>query len=381
METHVSQTEKRSWIEVDLKQLVINLDVYKGQLPQNTEIMAVIKADAYGHGDARVAHALEQHGVRLFAVSNIDEAVGLRDAGVMGEILILGYTSPKLAHVLVEKNIMQAIVSEEYAAALSAAECTVRCQFAIDTGMNRIGLDGDDAAQCEKIIRKYKDSLCVEGIFTHLCVADTDEETCKAFTLEQIEKFCAVQERLKDFKLPYVHCFNSAGGLFYLNDMPKWHDIEKIVRLGIVMYGLKPDKSNVLPKEIRPVLSWKSVISVVKTVKPGEAVGYGRAFKADKEYKVATVATGYADGYSRLLSNVGHVLIHGRKAKILGRICMDQMMVDVSDIPEVKMGDVAVLLGKSGNLSYTADDMAKQIGTIGYEIVCGISKRVQRFYS
>lgn len=380
METHVSQTEKRSWIEVDLKQLILNLDTYKKQLPKNREIMAVIKADAYGHGDVRVAHALEQHGVGLFAVSNIDEAVGLRDAGVAGEILILGYTSPKLAHVLVEKNIMQAVVSEEYAAALSAENGKIRCQFAIDTGMNRIGLDGDNAAQCEKIIRKYKDLLCVEGIFTHLCVADTDEETCKTFTLQQIDKFCAVQEKIRDLKLPFVHCFNSAGGFFYLKDKPEWEDIGKIVRLGIIMYGLKPDESNLLPKEIQPALSWKSVISLVKTVKRGETVGYGRTFKADKDYKVATVATGYADGYSRLLSNIGHVLIHGKKAKILGRICMDQMMVDVSEIPEVKMGDAAVLIGKSGNLSYTADDMAKQIGTIGYEIVCGISKRVQRFY-
>lgn len=380
METHVSQTEKRSWIEVDLKQLVLNLDTYKKQLPKDREIMAVIKADAYGHGDVRVAHALEQHGVRLFAVSNIDEAVGLRDAGVAGEILILGYTSPKLAHVLVEKNIMQAIVSEEYAAALSAENGKIRCQFAIDTGMNRIGLDGDNAAQCEKIIRKYKDLLCVEGIFTHLCVADTNEETCKTFTLQQIDKFCAVQEKIRDLKLPFVHCFNSAGGFFYLKDKPEWEDIGKIVRLGIIMYGLKPDESNLLPKEIQPALSWKSVISLVKTVKRGETVGYGRTFKADKDYKVATVATGYADGYSRLLSNIGHVLIHGKKAKILGRICMDQMMVDVSEIPEVKMGDAAVLIGKSGNLSYTADDMAKQIGTIGYEIVCGISKRVQRYY-
>ena len=380
METHVSQTEKRSWIEVDLKQLVLNLDTYKKQLPKDREIMAVIKADAYGHGDVRVAHALEQHGVRLFAVSNIDEAVGLRDSGVAGEILILGYTSPKLAHVLVEKNIMQAIVSEEYAAALSAENGKIRCQFAIDTGMNRIGLDGDNAAQCEKIIRKYKDLLCVEGIFTHLCVADTDEETCKTFTLQQIDKFCAVQEKIRDLKLPFAHCFNSAGGFFYLKDKPEWEDIGKIVRLGIIMYGLKPDESNLLPKEIQPALSWKSVISLVKTVKRGETVGYGRTFKADKDYKVATVATGYADGYSRLLSNIGHVLIHGKKAKILGRICMDQMMVDVSEIPEVKMGDAAVLIGKSGNLSYTADDMAKQIGTIGYEIVCGISKRVQRYY-
>ena len=167
---------------------------------------------------------------------------------------------------------------------------------------------------------------------------------------------------------------------FYLNDKPEWEDIGKIVRLGIIMYGLKPDESNLLPKEIQPALSWKSVISLVKTVKRGETVGYGRTFKADKNYRVATFATGYADGYERLLSGIGYVLIHGKKARILGRICMDQMVVDVSDIPETKMGDTAVLLGQSGALSYTADDMAKQLGTIGYEIVCGISKRVQRFY-
>lgn len=380
METHVNQAEKRSWVEVDLKQLVLNLNTYKENLPQGTEIMAVIKADAYGHGDVCVAHALEQHGVHLFAVSNIDEAVGLRDAGITGEILILGYTSPKLASVLAARNIMQAIVSEEYVEALSRQNVKVRCQFAIDTGMNRIGLNAENAKECADVIRKYKDALCVEGIFTHLCVADTAEPSCKAFTLEQIDKFIAVEEQVCDLNLPYVHCFNSAGGLYYLNDEEKLKKIDKIVRLGIIMYGLKPDESNCLPEQIRPALSWKSVVSVVKTVKKGETIGYGRTFTAERDLRVATVATGYADGYSRCLSNKGYVLIHGKKARILGRICMDQMMVDVTEIPDAKMGDAAVLIGKSGDEVYTADDMAKLLGTIGYEVVCGISKRVQRFY-
>lgn len=380
MEIIVNQMERRSWIEIDLDQIKNNYLIYKSSLQTDAEIMAVIKADAYGHGDVHIAKWLSEQGCRLFAVSNIDEAVGLRNAGINGEILILGYTSPKYAKTLAYLDLTQAIVSEEYAEALSQTGQRVKCQFAIDTGMNRIGLDGDNPNSCEQTIRKYVGSLIVEGLFTHLCVADTETDDAKEFTLGQIRKFKAVADSVHDLDLPLIHCCNSAGGLFYLQDNPDFEGIGKIVRLGIILYGLKPGSNNLLPEGIKPAMTWKSVVSMVKNVQQGETIGYGRSFKVERYMKIATVTTGYADGLNRLLSNKGFVMIEGRRAQIVGRICMDQIMVNVTDIPDVKMGSEVVILGKCGELNYTADDMAKDLGTIGYEVICNISKRVQRFY-
>lgn len=380
MEVIVNQIEKRSWIEINLSQLKKNYLLYKNSLKADAEIMAVIKADAYGHGDVQVARLLSQSGVHLFAVSNIDEAVGLREAGIQGEILILGYTSVFYAKTLWHHDLTQAIVSEEYAKALAETGMKIKCQFAIDTGMNRIGLDGDNTDECERIIRNYKDSLNLTGIFTHLCVADTDTAECKDFTVGQISKFKAVAERIQDLNLPFMHCCNSAGGLFYLKNDEIFEHIGGVVRLGIILYGLKPDDNNELPDGIEPAMEWKSQISMVKDVHPGETIGYGRTYKVEKESRIATVTTGYADGLNRFLSNKGFVMINGYKAPIVGRVCMDQTLVDVTGIPNVKMGTRVTLIGKSGGLVYTADDMARDLGTIGYEIICNITKRVQRFY-
>ena len=221
--------------------------------------------------------------------------------------------------------------------------------------------------------------LCF-GVFTHLCVADGKSEEDNSFTSEQLHRFKAVVDRISDLNLPYVHCYNSAGGLYHLKDDEFNNKIGKIVRLGIALYGLKPDRNNVLPDGIKPAMTWKSVVSRVQQLPVGATVSYGRTFTTNRPSIIATVTTGYADGFSRRLSNHGFVMINGYKAPIVGRICMDQTMVDVTDLPEVKMGDVVVLMGECGKLIYTADDMAKDLDTIGYEIICGISKRVQRFY-
>ena len=380
MEIHVNQIEKRSWIEIDLSQIKKNYLLYKKSLKKEADIMAVIKADAYGHGDVQVARLLSQCGVHLFAVSNIDEAVGLREAGIQGEILILGYSSISYAKTLLHYNLTQTIVDEEYAEALSGTGLDIKCQFAIDTGMNRIGLDGDNPMECIRIIRQYNSKLQVTGLFTHLCVADTDNVECHSFTIGQIEKFKIIANSISDLKLPFIHCCNSAGGLYYLNEDPLFDGIGNIVRLGIILYGLKPDMSNNLPIGIEPAMEWKSQISMVKTVYPGETIGYGRTYKVLKESRIATVTTGYADGLNRLLSNKGFVMINGYKAPIVGRVCMDQTLVDVTGIPEVKMGTRVTLIGRNRELNYTADDMAKDLGTIGYEVICNITKRVQRFY-
>ena len=381
MEVYVNQIEKRSWVEVHLDQICKNYISYKKSLKHDAEIMAVIKADAYSHGDVQVAKLLSENGVKLFAVSNIDEAVGLREAGIQGEILILGYTAVSYAKTLYDYDLTQAIVSEVYAESLAATGYKIKCQFAIDTGMNRIGLDADELEQCETIIRKYAESpLVIDGIFTHLCVADSDSDECRNFTNEQLDKFDVLAIKIADMNLPHIHCLNSAGGLNFLESSDRYNRIGRIVRLGIVLYGLKPDYSNELPEGIEPAMEWKSQISMVKDVNPGETIGYGRTYKADSIRRIATVTTGYADGFNRLLSNRGFVMINGCKAPIVGRVCMDQTLVDVTGIPNVEMGTRATLLGKNGDLVYTADDMANDLGTIGYEVICNISKRVQRFY-
>ncbi|MCQ2246594.1 MAG: alanine racemase [Bacteroidaceae bacterium] len=380
MEIKVDQVEKRSWTEVDLKQIEKNLQVYKSHLKKNVQIMAVIKADAYGHGDVMVARTLSRFGVKLFAVSNIDEAVGLRNAGIAGEILILGYTSPKYAKTLSYLDLTQAIVSEEYAIELAKSKYDVKCHVAVDTGMTRVGIPTTDANQAAQVIREMAQKLTITGMFTHLCVADSSTLEDKDYTMMQLSRFKAIADNIKDLNLPYMHCYNSAGGLYYLEDNDFNATIGNIVRLGIILYGLKPDRSNVIPKGIKPALTWRSVISMVKDVPQGQSIGYGRTFITQRDSRIATVTTGYADGYRRQLSNKGFIMVNGKKAPIVGRVCMDQILIDVTDISNVTMGDKVVLMGESGDLCYTADDMAADLDTIGYEVICDITKRVQRFY-
>lgn len=355
---------RRSWVEIDLDVIKTNYKIYQSYIDPKQSVMAVVKADAYGHGAVRVAKALQSIGCKFFAVSNIEEAIELREAGIAGEILVLGYTPITSANDLRAYDITQALLSENYTERMAAKG--IKAQFAIDTGMNRIGLDADDSHNCELIIRKYNNQFRLTGLFTHLCVADTESEA--VFTEQQIDKFRNVCSLVRDLNLPYIHCLNSAGGL--------WNDsFGNLTRLGIVVYGLKPDYSNTLPIGIKPALEWKSVVAMIKNVHPGETIGYGRSYKAKKEMKVATIPTGYADGYNRLLSNKGYVLIKGAKAPIVGRICMDQMMVDVTGL-DVSFEDEVTLLGEGCN----ADDMAHFISTIGYEVICDISKRVPKVY-
>ena len=369
---------RRTWAEVDLNQIVENVKIYVDSRNRKTKIIAVVKADAYGHGDVKVAEALSKSGVDMFAVSNIYEAITLRGAGIGGEILVLGYTPVESVELLHRYDITQTLISYDYAKELHDKCCKpLKCHIAIDTGMNRIGFDASNIELCVRQIGECCSMLDVEGIITHLCVADGSSDDDKRFTDLQIEKFRTIVDATENLNFKCVHCLNSAGGISYseINDR-----LYEIVRLGIVMYGLKPSKDFNMPKGIKSVLSWKTVVSMMKDVKPGETIGYGRSYVAQKSIKVATLPVGYADGYNRLLSNKGYVLINGKKAHIIGRICMDQMMVDVSDIDDVSVGDEVVLLGKSCNFQLTADDMASLIDTIGYEIVCDISKRVPRIY-
>lgn len=368
---YINGHSQRSWVEINLSTLYRNLQTYSSQFSNITQIMAVVKADAYGHGDKVVAKFLSDHGVRHFAVSNIDEAIHIRTANVEGQILILGYTPMDRVEDLIKNDVTQTLLSEEYADKLAATGLPIKCQFAIDTGMRRIGLNADNPEHCENVIREYNHKLNLNGLFTHLCAADSPEQN--EFSEKQIRLFEEVSSRVSDLNLS-CHCMNSAGGL--------WHssNVSCFTRLGIILYGLKPDYMNTLPEGINPALTWKSVVSMVKAVKPGDTIGYGRSYVVYHPMTIATIPTGYADGYPRLLSNKGYVLINGKKAPIVGRVCMDQMMVDVTDIPDVRFESEVVLIGESGEEVITADDLANMIGTIGYEIVCGISKRVDRVY-
>ena len=365
--------KRRTWAGVDLAAIRRNYRVYR-DLVAPRPVMAVIKANAYGHGAIPVARALLEEGASRFAVAALSEGIELREAGVEGDILILGYTEPEAAPELVRYRLTQTVVSRSHGEEIAQTGLPVLCHVAIDTGMSRIGLRGDDPAACEEAVRSLGTRLPVTGIFTHLCVADTDSEEAKAFTRWQIALFEAVADRLSDLNLS-AHCLNSAGGLYHETKT------KGPARLGITLYGQKPDAANVLPAGIRPALSLKSTVSLVKELFPGDSVGYGRTFTAEKPMRLATVCAGYADGVPRLFSNRGEVLIRGRRAPIVGRVCMDQITVDVSGIPDAAAGDIVTFIGRDGAEEITADEFAARADTISYEILCSFPDRVERVYT
>jgi len=373
----------RAWAEIHLDRLKNNLDELK-RINDNsqTEIMCVVKADAYGHGDKHIAPFLESQGIKYFAVSNIIEAQTLRKCGIKSDILILGHTPPDYAGELAKYDIIQAIVGEEYAAKLSEEAkkcgCIVRTHAAVDTGMGRIGVSADDAQACANALaRMYRlEGIALEGMFTHFAVADSTDDHNIAYTESQKSKFFSAYDCLREMGITFKHrhCLNSAGGVLHYDSR------STLVRYGILLYGLMPDNSLDLPVSLMPVMDLKAAVSYVKTLDKGDFVGYGRTYCADRKITAATIPIGYADGYARALSNNGYVLINGCKAPIIGRVCMDQIVVDTSGIPDVCEGTVVTLIGKDGNEAITADMLAQLYGTIGYEVVCGISKRVPRIY-
>ncbi len=371
---------KRAWAEVSLSKLRNNVEVIKSLNSGETEVMAVVKADAYGHGDEHIVRCLaEDCGIRYFAVSNLDEAIAVRKFAPAAEILILGYTPPEYAHEIAMYNIIQGVVSTEYAEALvkNSAE-PIRCHIKIDTGMGRIGLKHDTPAECADEIAKMMkmEKLSVEGIYTHFAVADSDDPDNVAYTDMQQKFILDTYDELagRGIKLRHCHFMNSAATCYRNTSR------STLSRAGIILYGLHPDISLDIPAGLEPVMELKAVISHVKTVKKGDCISYGRTFAADREMRIATVTIGYADGYSRQLSGKGEILVHGKRCRIVGRVCMDQLMMDVTDVPEAKSGDIVTMIGRDGDDIITADDLANVYGTIGYEVVCGISKRVPRIY-
>lgn len=373
---------KRAWAEIDLGKLLRNVEKCRSLVKAPCELMCVVKANCYGHGIEEIIPCLQDKaGVDWFAVSNVYEAIELRELGVSGEILILGYTPPKNAPELIEYDVIQAVTEYNYAFELSK-HCPVgekvRCHIAIDTGMTRIGIRGNSTEEiCDEIQKIVKlERIEVEGIFTHLSVADSQEPCDLEYTEKQIELIRAVKKGLNKrlVVVKYMHYLNSAGTAYHFDTDSDF------ARVGIMLYGLRPNADLALPVDLEPVMELKASVSQVKEVEAGVDISYGRTFTTEKPTKIAVVTIGYADGYPRLLSGKASVLVKGQKAKVLGRICMDQLMIDVTDINGVAEGDVVTLFGTDGENSITADELASLYGTIGYEIVCGISPRVPRIF-
>ena len=371
--------EKHCWAEIDLTALRSNFEYIHRAV--GGDICAVVKADAYGHGDTTIAHALQQAGAAAFAVSSLGEGRHLRRSGITKPILILGFADPSYAAVLAENDIVTACFSTEYAQALSAAAVKagvkVKVHLKIDTGMGRIGFAvrsgfAETIRELEALYALPGLDIC--GVFQHFAVADSNTPADTAYTDEQHALFARVVARLQadGFATGTVHCANSAAQLRH----PEWrHDM---TRAGIILYGLDPSDDVRFPA-LQPVMSLKCVVTFVKDLQPGQSVSYGRTFTAERPMRVATVCVGYADGYPRRLSGgLGVMNIHGHAAPVVGRVCMDQTMLDVTDIPDVKMGDEVTVFGPGGG--DTADTIAAKTQTINYEIVCGLARRVPRIY-
>ena len=363
--------------EIDLSAIRRNVKGLMSVTNEDTKAMAVVKTDAYGHGEIEVAKAvLEQ--VDAFAVATAQEALSLRNQGITKDILILGFVFPEDYEETIKNNIIFTVFDKEMAQELNNAALklgsTAKCHIKVDTGMRRIGLEPNTAGlEIVKFINSLE-AVEIKGIFTHFAKADEmDKTSAKA----QYDKFTGFVDMVKQAGIDVgtVHCSNSAA----IIDMP-WANCD-MVRLGVSLYGLYPsDEVNKRAVMLFPAMSIKSHITYVKTIEAGECISYGGTFKAERTMRVATVPVGYGDGYPRNLSNKGYVLINGKKARICGRVCMDQFMVDVTDIPEAKRFDEVVLLGKMGQECITVEELAAMAGTFNYEFVCDVGKRVPRVY-
>jgi len=369
----VSSQEPLAWVEINLKNLEHNITVIRQALPESCKIMAVVKADAYGHGIHAVQTCLEENGIHAFAVATLEEAIELRQCGVTGELLILGYTPYVNIAALYQYKLTQTVVDAAYADELNRFGKPIKVHIKINTGMNRLGENYHHTDEIAAMFSYH--NLKIEGIYTHLCVCDSLEESDVEFTKRQIRDFYQLLEQLqkRGISIPKIHIQSSYGVLNYTEVSCDY------ARIGIALYGVLSAPGNVrYPLDLRPVLSLKSTVALIRSIAPGEYVGYGRSFTAEREIKIAVVSIGYADGYPRNLSNNGHVLMRGIKAPIIGRICMDQLMVDITEIPAIQRGDVVTLIGKDGINVIMAEQVATNGGTITNELLCRLGQRLKK---
>lgn len=377
MYTEAIQAEERVVAEIDLAAIRANLSAIHARLGDRTPVMAIIKADAYGHGAVRVAHAIDDL-VAAYGVAVAEEALELREAGIRKPILILGYVEPCRYRELVRNHISPAIFSFEAAAALSEAAVLERREatlhLAVDTGMTRIGFHPTDESIA--VIRRIAalPGLYIEGMFTHFACADMADKTSARRQHDLFVDFCGRVSHA-GICIPIYHCSNSAG-------IMEFDDAHMdMVRAGIILYGLYPsDEVDQSVLKLQPALSLRARITHVQHVPAGTGISYGSTFVTARDSVIATVPVGYADGWPRALSNKGRVLVHGQFAPIVGRVCMDQFMIDVTDIPGVRPGDTATLIGKDGANEIPIEEPAALAGSFQYELPCVLSKRIPRRY-
>lgn len=370
----------RAWIELDMANLEHNVNYLKELLPGDCKLMPAVKANAYGHGAVLMAKALQKMGITDYCVASVEEGIELRNAAIIGNILILGYTHPRQIEQVIEHGLTQTVVDSDYAEQLSGSGRTVQVHIGIDTGMHRLGIDWEDMESIQKIW-EYRD-LKVTGVFSHLCAADGTTQKEKDYTGEQIRRFETVVNQLKQKgRTGFVtHLQGSYGILNYPECRFDY------ARPGIALYGLfssfteykEREKEKQTRGRLRPVLSLKTRVESVRTLEEGESAGYGMAYTAVSRRKIAVLSIGYADGIPREIAGKSYVLCRGKRAAVIGRICMDQMLIDVTDIPNIISGDEVVLIGSSGKEKIPAETYAEWTGSISNEVVSRLGVRLER---
>ena len=373
MQTNV---KNRAWREINLQALLENARTLRQTLPAGSHLMAVVKADAYGHGAAVIARTLSQHGIDRFAVACLEEGIALRKQGIPGQILVLGYTPPEAAAQLMRWRLTQTVADAAHGRALNAAEYSFPVHLALDTGMHRLGIDASDRAAILEMFQLPH--LQIRGVFSHLCVADSMLPSDRAYTQKQLTAFFAAIDtiRANGYDPGDTH-IQASYGLLNLPPQPC-----SCARIGIALYGLSSDTAPVAhPLPLSPVLSLRARIATIRSLAAGEGAGYGLAYRAKQNCRIAIVTIGYADGLPRALSTCGgRALVHGISCPMCGRICMDQLLLDVSAVPEAAPGDIVTLIGQDGEAALRAEDIAVQCGTITNELLSRLGARLPFVY-